>query len=149
MKLIRRCFLVCGLAIILLPGCAKRETPVVAGIRTQTLHFGNGEDPATLDPQTFTMGAEWMILSTARGGKGKTWLEDKSLTKPAAQLTNEALEIMRVVVTAKKRPIRAPPVPTPLPMYRGLLESFSGSASAARRAGNPPMNSILHRIDHA
>ncbi len=32
-------------------GCARRETPAEAGVRTQTLLFGNGADPADLDPQ--------------------------------------------------------------------------------------------------
>ncbi len=32
-------------------GCARRETPVESGIRTQTLLVGNGADPADLDPQ--------------------------------------------------------------------------------------------------
>ena len=31
-------------------GCARRETPVQAGIRTQTLHVGLQTEPATLDP---------------------------------------------------------------------------------------------------
>lgn len=42
-------------------GCAKRETPVEEGIRTQTLHFGNVEEPATIDPHIATMMAEWEI----------------------------------------------------------------------------------------
>lgn len=34
-----------------LAGCAKRETAVEAGIRTQTLLVGNAAEPITLDPQ--------------------------------------------------------------------------------------------------
>ncbi|MBL9200151.1 MAG: peptide ABC transporter substrate-binding protein [Opitutaceae bacterium] len=43
--------------------CTKRETPVAASLRTQTLHFGNLAEPATLDPQANTMMAEWEILT--------------------------------------------------------------------------------------
>lgn len=42
------CFSLLGLA--LLTACSKRETPVEAGIRTQTLHLGNGAEPQSLDP---------------------------------------------------------------------------------------------------
>lgn len=35
---------------LLLAACAKRETPVEAGIRTQTLLVGNASEPASLDP---------------------------------------------------------------------------------------------------
>jgi oligopeptide transport system substrate-binding protein len=37
-------------AALLVAGCGRRETPVEAGIRTQTLLFGNGAEPADLDP---------------------------------------------------------------------------------------------------
>lgn len=43
--------LVCLLSFM---GCGKRETPVEAGIRTRTLHVGNGVEPQGLDPQTTT-----------------------------------------------------------------------------------------------
>jgi oligopeptide transport system substrate-binding protein len=36
---------------VVLAGCAKRETAVEAGIRTQTLLVGNAAEPITLDPQ--------------------------------------------------------------------------------------------------
>ena len=39
-------------ALAILAGCAKRETSVEAGIRTQTLLFGNAAEPADLDPDT-------------------------------------------------------------------------------------------------
>lgn len=53
-----------GLSLLLLLGCAacaKRETPVVAGVRTQTFHFGNLDEPATLDPHISSMMTEWTI----------------------------------------------------------------------------------------
>jgi oligopeptide transport system substrate-binding protein len=36
-------------------GCSKRETPVEAGIRTQTLLVGNRAEPSDLDPQVITV----------------------------------------------------------------------------------------------
>src|ERR1700690_4254378 len=39
------------LAAFGLLGCARRGTPAESGVRTQTLLFGNGADPADLDPQ--------------------------------------------------------------------------------------------------
>jgi oligopeptide transport system substrate-binding protein len=44
-----------------LNACTKRETPVAASLRTQTLHFGNLSEPATLDPQISAMMTEWEI----------------------------------------------------------------------------------------
>jgi oligopeptide transport system substrate-binding protein len=41
--------------------CARRETPVAAGIRTQTLHVGNGVEPQELDPHTTTGAPEFLI----------------------------------------------------------------------------------------
>ncbi|HTT57799.1 MAG TPA: peptide ABC transporter substrate-binding protein [Opitutaceae bacterium] len=41
--------LVSGLCL-LAPGCARRVTPVEAGIRDQTLYLGNGSEPRDLDP---------------------------------------------------------------------------------------------------
>jgi len=35
-------------------GCSRRETPVEAGIRTQTLLVGNGAEPADLDPEAMS-----------------------------------------------------------------------------------------------
>ena len=41
---------------------AQRETPVEAGRRTQTLHLGNGAEPADLDPQVSTVYTDYNIL---------------------------------------------------------------------------------------
>ncbi|MCW5547345.1 MAG: peptide ABC transporter substrate-binding protein [Opitutaceae bacterium] len=49
----RRLFL-SALLLLLVVGCARRETPVEAGIRTQTLHLGNGAEPQSLDPHLVT-----------------------------------------------------------------------------------------------
>ncbi|MDA1044101.1 MAG: peptide ABC transporter substrate-binding protein [Verrucomicrobia bacterium] len=43
-------------------GCARRETPVEAGIREQVLHFGNLSEPADLDPHVVTGVTEHNIL---------------------------------------------------------------------------------------
>jgi len=39
-------------ALLSLPACAKRETAVESGARTQTLHVGNQSEPPDLDPHT-------------------------------------------------------------------------------------------------
>lgn len=48
-------------ALLLLPGCAKRETAVEAGIRTQTLLVGNFAEPQELDPHTTSGVPEYRI----------------------------------------------------------------------------------------
>lgn len=56
-----------GLAFVLfalLTGCGRRETSVDTAVRTQTLHFGNSAEPATLDPHVSTMMVEWMVQTT-------------------------------------------------------------------------------------
>ncbi|MGC4071292.1 MAG: peptide ABC transporter substrate-binding protein [Nibricoccus sp.] len=41
---------------------AQRETAVEAGLRSQTLHLGNGAEPADLDPQTSTVYTDELIM---------------------------------------------------------------------------------------
>jgi oligopeptide transport system substrate-binding protein len=53
-----------ALCVVIVAGCTRRETPVAAGIQTQTLHFGNDAEPGVLDPHTFTLVAEWTILTS-------------------------------------------------------------------------------------
>jgi oligopeptide transport system substrate-binding protein len=43
-------------------GCSRRETPVEAGIRTQTLHIGNGWEPRDLDPHIINNVADFNIV---------------------------------------------------------------------------------------
>ena len=50
------------LALLLLPGCAKRETQAEAGIRTKTLLVGNGAEPASLDPHVVNLYYDQRIL---------------------------------------------------------------------------------------
>ncbi len=51
-----------------LTGCAPRETPVVAGNSTQTLHRGIGNDLADLDPHLATQAADYNVLSALLEG---------------------------------------------------------------------------------
>lgn len=48
----------------LLAGCGRRETPVESGIRTATLHYGNGAEPQELDPHLTTGATESAIQRT-------------------------------------------------------------------------------------
>ncbi|MCX6937048.1 MAG: peptide ABC transporter substrate-binding protein [Verrucomicrobia bacterium] len=52
-----------ALALLAFTACAPRETPVQAGIRTQTLHRTVGPDPANLDPHLASALGELQILS--------------------------------------------------------------------------------------
>jgi oligopeptide transport system substrate-binding protein len=53
-----------GLSLLFLTACAKRETPVQAGIRTQTLLVGNHDEPADLDPHVALAVGEGNIMLT-------------------------------------------------------------------------------------
>lgn len=54
----------CALAILVgaFTGCLKRETPVEAALRTQTLLLGNGAEPADLDPHIAVAYNDYNIL---------------------------------------------------------------------------------------
>jgi oligopeptide transport system substrate-binding protein len=72
-----------AIAALALAGCSKRETPVEAGIRTQTLLFGNGAEPADLDPGTIYAYTDSQIAYTLF--EGLTKLEGRpSVAVPAA-----------------------------------------------------------------
>ncbi len=60
--IMRRHLLYLLTAVLLLAGCRQRETLVEAGIRTQTLHLGNGAEPQNLDPQLSTAYTDYNIL---------------------------------------------------------------------------------------
>jgi oligopeptide transport system substrate-binding protein len=49
-------------ALILLPACARRESAVESGLRTQFLQAGNGVEPSSLDPQRNTGSPEANII---------------------------------------------------------------------------------------
>ena len=48
--------------LLVFSGCARRETPVDAGLRTRTLLVGNGAEPADLDPHTASILSDQNIL---------------------------------------------------------------------------------------
>ena len=48
--------------LLFIGGCARRESPVAAGIRTQTLLLGNGAEPQSLDPHLVTAYTDQNIL---------------------------------------------------------------------------------------
>ena len=54
----------CFTLSLLIGGCGKRETPVEAGNRTQTLQLGNSSEPRDLDPHTAVSVTESNILSS-------------------------------------------------------------------------------------
>lgn len=54
--------------VVLLAGCGKRETPVEAGIRTQTLHLVRGSEPQELDPHVVTGQTEHGIIRSLLEG---------------------------------------------------------------------------------
>jgi oligopeptide transport system substrate-binding protein len=56
-------FVLCLLSSVLcLAGCARRETPVQAGIRTQTLLVGNAAEPVDLDPHVIIANRDGNIV---------------------------------------------------------------------------------------
>lgn len=61
-RFVRHCTLLAVLAGLV--GCSRRETPVEAGLRTSTLHYGNGAEPQELDPHLTTGKTETAIQST-------------------------------------------------------------------------------------
>jgi oligopeptide transport system substrate-binding protein len=52
----------------MLAGCGQRETPVIAGNRTQTLHQGIRAEPATLDPHQATQATDYHVFSALYEG---------------------------------------------------------------------------------
>jgi oligopeptide transport system substrate-binding protein len=71
-----------GALLVFLSGCARRESPAEAGIRTQTLLVGNAAEPADLDPQvTYAQTDNNIIYSLF---EPLTWIDPKtSLPIPA------------------------------------------------------------------
>ncbi len=70
-------------ALFLAAGCARRETPVEAGVRTQTMLVGNGAEPADLDPEVMYAYTDTQIVYTLF--EGLTKLDAKtSMAAPAA-----------------------------------------------------------------
>ncbi|WP_198529967.1 peptide ABC transporter substrate-binding protein, partial [Geminisphaera colitermitum] len=57
-----------SLGLISFTACGRRETPVEAGLRTQTLHQGIRNEPLTLDPHLATQSTDYHILSALYEG---------------------------------------------------------------------------------
>ncbi len=55
--------LLSSVLFLLAPACSRRETPVDAGLRTGTLHVGNGAEPGTLDPHLVDAYNDMRILA--------------------------------------------------------------------------------------
>lgn len=66
MRLLSLASLLAGTAF--LSACAKRETPVATGTRTQTLHLGNAAEPRDLDPHIITAIADLNIVNQLMEG---------------------------------------------------------------------------------
>ena len=64
-------------ALLLFAGCAKRETPAEAGIRTQTLIVGSGSEPASLDPNLVNRYEEQRVLMALF--EGLTVIDEKTV----------------------------------------------------------------------
>lgn len=62
--------------VLLASGCAKRETPVEAGIRTKTLLVGNGAEPASLDPHVVIAFTDFRVAATLF--EGLTVLDERT-----------------------------------------------------------------------
>jgi oligopeptide transport system substrate-binding protein len=71
------------LAVILLSACAKRETAVAAGIRTQTLLVGNAAEPGDLDPHLASILTDQIVVTALF--EGLTLLDERTTNPlPAA-----------------------------------------------------------------
>jgi oligopeptide transport system substrate-binding protein len=71
-----------GSMVLALFGCERRETPVEAGIRTQTLLYGNGAEPADLDPEATVAFVDSQIEYALF--EGLTKIDDKTSVPVAA-----------------------------------------------------------------
>ncbi len=73
------------LMVVVLSGCGKHETPVEAGIRTQTLQLGNSSEPRDLDPHIAVSNTESNILLALFEGLVNYSLDGKSVVPAAAE----------------------------------------------------------------
>lgn len=84
------------------PGCAKRETPAAAGIRTQTLLIGNGAEPADLDPQIITAYTDGNLIMALF--EGLTALDEQTAEPVPAAAERWAISDDRLTWTFHLRP---------------------------------------------
>lgn len=76
---LRRALFLLSFLCLALAGCARRETPADAGLRTQTLLVGNGAEPQDLDPQVVTVLTDQNIMMALF--EGLTALDEQT-TRP-------------------------------------------------------------------
>jgi len=87
--LIGRAIVLLAVGLLALPGCARREAPISAAVRSQTLLLGNGAEPADLDPQVVTAYTDQNILLALF--EGLTAIDEQSSRPvPAAALSWDA-----------------------------------------------------------
>lgn len=60
--------LVCLFLAVVCLGCGSKQTLVDQSVQSQTLHYGNGKEPQTLDPHLATGTPEWRILDAVYEG---------------------------------------------------------------------------------
>ena len=93
----------CLLSFVLcFTGCAKRETPADAGIRTQTLLLGNGAEPADLDPQILTAYSDQNIMMALF--EGLTALDEQTSQPAPAAAERWDISADRLTWTFQLRP---------------------------------------------
>src|SRR5215216_4732243 len=72
-----------GVFAVALSSCSKRETPVMEGIRTQTLLVGNAAEPGDLDPHLAAILSDQIVVNTLF--EGLTLLDERTTNPlPAA-----------------------------------------------------------------
>src|SRR5687768_11985610 len=65
--------------VVAAAGCARRERPVEAGIRTRTVLVGNAAEPADLDPHVVSILSDQIIVNALF--EGLTLLDERT-TQP-------------------------------------------------------------------
>ena len=88
--------------LLLLSACARRETPVEAGIRTHTLLVGNGAEPASLDPHIVTLYYDQRILLALF--EGLTAIDEKTVRPVPAVAESWEVSSDGLVYTFHLRP---------------------------------------------
>ena len=75
-----------GVFALLAAGCGRRETPVQAGIQTQTLLVGNAAEPGDLDPHLASILSDQIVINTLF--EGLTLLDERTTNPlPAAAVS--------------------------------------------------------------
>jgi oligopeptide transport system substrate-binding protein len=91
-------------ALLLLAGCAKRETPVDIGNREQILHLGNLSEPRDLDPHVVTGVSAFNIIAALSEGLVAEDPDDPLSGPVPGAAENWTVSSDRTVYTFKLRP---------------------------------------------